>query len=158
MPKYLIPSPKDCFGNAAVRHHGFVHQRSAYKVLGSGLRYHIERSEVSFQSPLLSRWRKADNQDFQAVPRLATHSSNTSLKRVCQRAPVPLKHATTAAAHRTVTGVLIGRCFRTTPVLRGSANNTPGRAFAAKSIPQNNSLCDPVRTNTSSPVSSEPCR
>ena len=63
----------------------------------SGVRSFIitsnEGSQARFQPWPLSRWRKTDNQDFQALPRVATHSQSTSFMRVCQPAPVPLKHA-----------------------------------------------------------------
>ena len=48
-----------------------------------------EGSGAGFPPLLLSRWRKAGNQNFQALPRLATHTQSTAFMRVCQPAPVP---------------------------------------------------------------------
>ena len=74
------------------------------KILGSnfGVRSFVitskEGREAGLPPLLLSRRREADNQDFQALPRLATHSQSTSFMRVCQPAPVPLKYATTSGS------------------------------------------------------------
>ena len=102
-----------------------------------------------------SNLRMTDNQVFQALPRLTNHSQSTSFMRVCQSAPVPLKYATTFITHGT--GLLAGRAVAHAS-LEPSDWHRPRLRGGTGSIPQNNSLCDPVRTNTSSPVSSEPCR